>query len=310
MGYREYQQSWDQIKQMKSPRLFSGDIKILVVEGCFDHAEQVLESAGISFDSVPEHFSRSLEGYDIIIVNCPGNLGDSNIKKIQKFVEKEGFLISTDWALQYLIEKAFPGTIAYNGTVSEGRAKLKIVNSNHPFTKSLEGTPNWEIDGGSFRIKVNSRRVDVLAISDGGVVKKKDPLIVTFGWGSGRVLHMISHVYLQSASLRDTFPSALLLCNVLEDKAVSKGILELQPIPFDLSKVQSTPLFVDSRPSAAMIKTVATFRATCPAKGDIISPGQCVYYCPSCKVQFHEGCIRQYLAYNRGCPICKKPIRI
>lgn len=310
MGYKEYQQSWDQIKQMKSPQLFAGDIKILVVEGCYDRAEEVLESAGITFDVVPENFGRSLDGYDILIINCPGDLKGSNIKRIRKFVDRDGFLISTDWALQYLIEKAFPGTIAYNGSVPGGSAKLRIVNSNHPFTKSLQGTPNWEIDSGSSRIKVKDRKVDILAISGGGVVKKNDPLIVTFEWNAGRVLHMISHVYLQSASLQDTFSSALLLSNVLEDKAASKGILQPQPASFDLSRIQSTPLFVDSRPAVNVIKAVATVRGTCPAGGDIIVPGQPVYYCPSCRVQFHEHCIRQYLTHNRGCPICKRPLRV
>lgn len=309
MGYREYQESWDQIKRVKSPRLFGGDLRILVVEGCYDHAEEVLESAGITFDLVSPRFSRSLEKYDIVIINCPGDVGSSNVKRIRKFVENDGFLICTDWALQYLIERAFPDTIVYNGRVSGGSAKLKIINSKHPFTRSLQGTPSWEIDRGSHRIRVRGRKVDVLAVSDGGVVKRNDPLIVTFGWGLGKVLHMISHVYLQETSLQDTFPSALLLSNVLEDKAVSKGIIK-KPAPFNFTKIQRRPLFVDSRPAVSVIRTVAAFRGTCPAGGDIIMPGQTVYCCPSCRVQFHEQCIRRYLARNKECPICKRPIKI
>lgn len=314
MGYRAYQESWDQIKQMKSPHIFT-NLEILVVEGIYDHAEEVLHSAGINFDLVPVNFSKSLEGYDIVIINCPGELEGSNIKKIRKFVENSGFLISTDWALKHLIEKAFPDTIVYKGSAPSGSAKLRIVNFNHPFTKSLQGTPNWEIDVASYRMKVRGNKVDILAVSDGGAVPRNEPLIVTFEWGSGRVLHMISHVYLQSASLQDTFSSALLLSNVLEDKAVTKGVIPQpttlqQPPSFNLVNIQSRPLFVDSRPAVSVIKAVASVKGTCPGGGDIILPGQSVYQCPSCKVQFHEHCIRQYLNRNQGCPICKRPIKI
>jgi hypothetical protein len=309
MGYREYQQSWEQIKEAKSSNLFS-NLSILVVQGCFDHAERVLESAQIEFELTSPGFNRPLDKHDILIINCPGEISGKNAKRIRKFVENGGFLISTDWALEYLIERTFPNTIAYNGSVSGGTVKLRIVNNTHPFTKSLQGTPTWEIDAASHRIRVLGRKAEVLAVSEGGLVKKNDPLIVSFEWGSGRVLHMISHVYLQSVTLQDTFASAMLLSNVMENKALSKGFIKPQPAILDLSRIRSTPLVVDSRPEVAVVQTIATARGTCPAGGDLIVPNQSVYSCPSCRVQFHEKCIRQYLKQNQGCPICKRPIRI
>jgi len=309
MGYKEYRQSWEQIKGGKSPNLFK-NLNILVIEGCFDHAERVLESAEIEFELTSYDFTKPLDIYDILIVNCPGEVLDINARKIRKFVEKGGFLISTDWVLTNLIEETFSNTIGYNGSVSAGSVKLEIVNTTHPFTRSLQGAPTWEIDEASHRIRVLGRRVNVLAVSRGGILRKNDPLIVAFEWGSGRVLHMISHVYLQSVTLKDTFSSALLLSNVMESKALSKGTSKPRSLPLNLSKIRSTPLIVDSRPEVAVVKTTATARGTCPAGGDIIVPNQSVYSCPSCKVQFHEKCIKKYLDQNKGCPICKRAIKI
>ena len=50
----------------------------------------------------------------MVFINCPGKLGRKGVAHIHQFVEAGGFLVTTDWALQYVIEPAFPGLMRYN----------------------------------------------------------------------------------------------------------------------------------------------------------------------------------------------------
>lgn len=50
----------------------------------------------------------------VVFINCPGNLSRIAITKVREFVGRDGFLVTTGWALKRVIEPALPGIIGYN----------------------------------------------------------------------------------------------------------------------------------------------------------------------------------------------------
>src|SRR5690606_12301605 len=52
----------------------------------------------------------------IVFINCPGSdITPTGLRRLGAFVEGGGTLVTTDWALKYVLEPAFPGILAHNG---------------------------------------------------------------------------------------------------------------------------------------------------------------------------------------------------
>jgi len=93
----------------------AGDV--VVVAGAYDHVESVLGALDVPHSVIqPGDLDRlRLRPEQLLIVNCPGQVSDAAVVRIRRFVEAGGSLFTTDWALRYVIEPAFPGVLAYNG---------------------------------------------------------------------------------------------------------------------------------------------------------------------------------------------------
>ncbi len=76
---------------------------IIVVAGVYDRAEVLLNVLGIPYKLVtPSQLNNMKSGPEkIIIVNCPGIMGLKALDFIKKFVEKGGWLVTTDWSLAH-----------------------------------------------------------------------------------------------------------------------------------------------------------------------------------------------------------------
>lgn len=179
---------------------------IVVVAGEMDHIEQVLAATGIPFTLVqPDKVADfPLRSSMALMVNCPGTMPDAGVKRIERFVRAGGLLYTTDWALKSIIEKAFPNTIAFGGTLTEAEVVPVVVDgstdnlmSNVLLRKGSK--PQWYLEGGSFPIKIlDPKKVDVLAHSDTMASKYGSaPVVVHFRWEDGEVIHVVSHFYRQ-----------------------------------------------------------------------------------------------------------------
>jgi hypothetical protein len=138
----------------------------------------------------------------VLIVNCPGQFAPAGLETIRQFVARGGTLISTDWALQTTVQRAFPGTIEYTGhPTADDVVEVSWVHTDHPFTRGVEvpgHTIAWWLEGSSYPIRVLDDRVTVLVCSQQmGQRYGEDPLVVTFDYGEGTVVHLTSHYYLQ-----------------------------------------------------------------------------------------------------------------
>ena len=186
------------------------DTDVVVSRGKYDFIEQVFNGIGLKYTMVdPLDFdSMSLHPDQIVFINCPGELGRKGIRQLVTFVEKGGFLFTTDWALRHVLERAFPSYVKHNGEVtSDEVVRVEFVSSDDPFLKTLMGSeddPQWWLEGSSYPIKILDRKkVDILIKSkELGGKYGESAIFVTFDHGEGKVYHMISHFYLQRSETR------------------------------------------------------------------------------------------------------------
>ena len=187
-----------------------GQSEVIVSEGVHDYIEQVFNGIGLKHNLInPQQFEKiDLDPDKIIFINCPGNVSSKGLRNLVTFVEKGGFLFTTDWALRHVIEPGFPGYIKYNNRPTNDEVvRVDILAEEDPFLQSLIGPnddPQWWLEGSSYPIEIlNHKEVDIL-IKSKEIEKKygESAVFVTFDYGKGKIYHMISHFYLQRAETR------------------------------------------------------------------------------------------------------------
>lgn len=183
---------------------------IIVVGGTYDHVELVLEALEMPHTRVaPSQLSSvKLRPEQLLVVNCPGEVGPHALEHIERFVAAGGSLFTTDWALRHVIEPAFPDTVAYNNRpTTDDVVRIEIADHDNPFLSGVmdeADDPQWWLEASSYPMRVlDPERVKVLIRSTELAARYGEaPVAVIFGHGDGEVFHMVSHYYLQRTELR------------------------------------------------------------------------------------------------------------
>jgi hypothetical protein len=178
--------------------------EILVTLGEYDRVQQVLDYLQLPYRVLPCQVVAGLplRADQVLIVNCPGRFDAGELEAIRRFVARGGTLVTTDWALETTVQRAFPGTIQWTGqSTADDVVQVSWVNPDSPYTRGVElpgRTISWWLEGASYPIRILDRRVNVLVRSrEMGHKYREDPLVVTFDYGEGTVFHLTSHYYLQ-----------------------------------------------------------------------------------------------------------------
>ncbi|MHA2125637.1 MAG: hypothetical protein ACW99E_10035 [Promethearchaeota archaeon] len=184
---------------------------IIITSGSYDRVETVLDMINVPYVLIePDEVMRiELNPDQILIVNCPGNIYEEGLTKIKEFVKRGGFLFTTDWALQNILEQIFPEFVQYNQRpTGDDCVAVQVVDKSNKFLEGLfkvDEEPIWWLESSSYPIKiVDEKKVKVLVTSKEMEKKYGEaPIVITFNYGDGgTVLHMTSHYYLQRAELR------------------------------------------------------------------------------------------------------------
>ena len=203
-------------------RITSKDV--IVVKGRYDKVEDILTEMEIEHTMFNYGISKDayLRPNQIALVNCPGD--DIHIPTITNFVSMGGWLVTTDWALDKVIEPAFPRTIRRIGSTHDDVVEITPCNSQ--ITKGV-------VDKSQFWLEASSH---LIGIDDADSIKtlikseelkhryqKSDVIMVGFNWGKGKVFHSISHFILQKSKsggtrLQDAYSSLVLLTNILAQR--------------------------------------------------------------------------------------------
>src|SRR5262249_20809491 len=138
----------------------------------------------------------------------PGHVPPAGLHALRAFVEQGGMLVTTDWALRYVLEKAFPGFVAVGGKPTrDDVVRVVFEQTDEPFLDGLldpQADPLWWLEGSSYPIHVlDPARVKVL-VSSAEMESRygRSPIVVAFEVGQGKVYHLTSHFYLQRAETR------------------------------------------------------------------------------------------------------------
>ena len=179
---------------------------VVVVRGSADHMEQVLAKAKISFVAVnPDELpTLALNGKQVLMVNCTGDMSPEARERVRRFVAAGGFLYTTDHAVHQLIEPIFPNTIAWTGqTTSEQIVSVKVhgTEADRGLLNSLGGNAKelWQTAGGGFPFKVlDPNRVTVLMESpEAAKLFGSGNIAARFRYEDGQVIHVTGHFFSQ-----------------------------------------------------------------------------------------------------------------
>lgn len=186
----------------------AGNADVIVVSGAYDRVQDVLRAVGVKHLTVPPSLVKKLDlmPTQTVMLNCPGDIGAAGIAKLRSFVERGGYLVTTDWALT-VVQKAFPRTVAHGGTdTGNDVVQVHIHDGDEPLLKHVkisQARPRWWLESSSYPIKVlDPQRVKVLMSSREMKQRYGEGAIaVSFTAGEGKVLHMTSHFFLQQSKL-------------------------------------------------------------------------------------------------------------
>ena len=174
---------------------------VVVVAGSADHMDHVLNKASLKFVVVqPAELPRlPLHSQQVLMVNCRGEMSAAARDRVRRFVAAGGFLYTTDHTVHELIEKIFPGTIAYKGVNSTEETFPMEVHGKRGLLRKI-GSQQWQLAGGGYMFEVlDPRRVQVLMSSKQVARKYKGGgvLGVRFRYKDGTVIHVTGHFYSQ-----------------------------------------------------------------------------------------------------------------
>ena len=187
----------------------SGD-DIVVVRGQYDRVEEVLGAMDMPHVVVdPAQLARlTLRPDQMLVINCPGNIDRKSIRQVRKFVNSGGSLFTTDWALKFVLEPAFPGIVKFNdkATPDAGVAVQPSASDNPMLDGILDDSadPQWWLERSSYPIEILKPRKGEVLVESAEIGRRwgESPVVISFEYGLGEVLHMISHYYLQRTELR------------------------------------------------------------------------------------------------------------
>ncbi len=186
---------------------------LVVVQGEYDHQERVLRELHIPYRSVASTDPRLESGEALrkarfLFWNCGMPPSERLLRRlvpvVRDFVNRGGYLFTSDWVVGHVLSQAFPDRIATHGSAAAiPHTVIGIrpvaAHAAHPL---LEGVFHSSVAG---RWWLESRSLDiVLPKPETVTVLIESPelkelygastaVAVTFAQGKGRVLHILGH---------------------------------------------------------------------------------------------------------------------
>ncbi len=180
------------------------DDDVIVVKGHSDQIEQVLAAIKIHHKEIAaeELKNTKLDPKSILVLNCNSRnnpYGEAEFAKIRDFVDRGGYLFTSDWQLEFLMSKVFPGSITLDKKIGKDNLIVPIrpaPGCKHPFLRDVFPMTTWDqdkfvwhMDGHSELIKILSPGVTTLIESPELQGKFQNAAVgVTFRWHNNAVV--------------------------------------------------------------------------------------------------------------------------
>jgi len=202
---------------------------ILVVLGDFDKIELVLEAYGWPHTKIERQalVRRKYPAAKLLFINCarkpPAPEARKLVSIIKRFVQRGGWVVTSDWAIEPYLTDAFPDRVK----LFEGKRRQPDTTVTvHPSSTDplLEGVFSrrarsaWWLEETSKLFTVGGR-VDVLVDSDDMLRRYGTKAVVfRFRYGRGLVLHLLGHFYQKDGNRMGLVGMHTLINNVILDR--------------------------------------------------------------------------------------------
>lgn len=176
---------------------------VVVNQGGMDQVETVLDAIGLPYQPFE---GETLDPSQLVFANCPGDGVDPDT--IRRFVQGGGTLVTSDWALDHLLQPAFPGYVSWDlGESTRDELVTVTAATSDPILEGVFLSSEqalWWLEVASHPISIlKGQAVQKLVQSaELGTRYGSPAVLVTFPFGQGRVYHAISHFYLQRTEER------------------------------------------------------------------------------------------------------------
>lgn len=174
--------------------------EIAVYRGEHDSVEEVLRRLKVPFEF--DLNWKRLQKARMAFANCTSRPHKTLRSNAESFAHSGGWLVSTDWSLESLVEQCFPDTIRRKPGRSSGDEVVAVEPNRDSLWSEvvvLGADPQWWLEGSSYPVDVvNPERVRVEAASHELLVRYDAPVVsARFDWHEGHVYHVISHMWLK-----------------------------------------------------------------------------------------------------------------
>ena len=193
---------------------------------------KVIEEAGLDGPTSPGKAIR--ERFGEVKFFAGSDYSEAGLKRLGAAVKKGAWLYSTDWAV-LAVEKALPGTIRWTGrTTYEEVIEVKpsSAGKRHSLLKGVfddTPKPRWWIETESYLFTVKGKHTRLIESRVlGARYHDNRNIVVLLEPGKGRVLHALSHGYLQRGRSGDATAMQRLLANYLVEKSLANRRAELE----------------------------------------------------------------------------------
>ena len=215
---------------LNSSKISSGDV--IDVTGHWDDAGKTLAKLGIPCTRISTGDLRNypLDHAKVLIINCAGFVNRDCLQRIRDFVVAGGYLLTTDWALDNVVQRAFPGYIAYNHKRNGKLEYVAEVSDPDPILfQNTVSSAHWKCETGCHLVAVQKQdavrtivRSRALAGEDGEGV-----LAATFPFGHGQVLHLVGHFDNNQGMFRmgDTLPDPAPVIGIALRQAIASNFV-------------------------------------------------------------------------------------
>ena len=206
---------------------------IYCVLGAHDHIQNVLEKLELPHTVISQGqvggLLQRIKPEAVLLFNCgAGTMNASDAKRLRDFVQRGGYLFTSDWQLSSTIEVALPGYIGKDKTTGTHNFPIRPDPraENHPYLRDvfpknvkLTKTMKWRIDSASYTVKYLKGGARPLIVSDElKAMYGSGTVACTFRHGKGSVLHVLGHLEKQQHASGDRFALLQLLVNFVAER--------------------------------------------------------------------------------------------
>jgi hypothetical protein len=215
---------------LTASRIGKGDV--LVTRGAWDDSNKTLDKFGIPCTKIRAGQMRDypLDHVRVLIIDCAGDVPRESFQRIRDFVSNGGYLLSTDWSLDNMLQKTFPGFVEFNGKKNRHDIyDAEVANPDPVLFQNAVSNAKWKLDKECHLLTVLKPDAVRVLVRSRGLASEDGQGILAVAWrfGRGEVLHLVGHFDNNPSTFHfgDSLPDPAPLINISLRQAIAANFV-------------------------------------------------------------------------------------